>query len=435
LKKKILIITYYWPPSGGSGVQRWMYFAKYLGDFGYDPIVLTVHPDSASYKNTDLSFSKHVSHIKTYTTKTLEPLKMYSLLATGSATQGIPHGHVGGQKKGILNKIATYVRGNFFIPDARVGWNRFAIPKALEIVQIENIDTVITTGPPHSTHLIGLAIKEQCKVTWIADLRDPWAEIFYIKDLMRTKQAEARDANYEAQVINKADKILTIGQKLKELLVKKLPDQAAKFHHIYNGYDAELLASVECSKHSHFQLAFIGVLGASQPYQSVITALAEWLTESKADDVHWVFAGNTNADILEDIRQQLPQINIEYKGYISHAESVGIMKSSQLLFNFLAEQEASEILISGKQMEYIATGNPILTIGNTHGEAAMLMKDLPNANVFEKSQIAEIKEFISLVYAKWKNGEPLTSSVDTPHIKTKSRYETTKQLASFLDTL
>jgi len=172
-------MTYYWPPSGGSGVQRWMYFAKYLKQQGWIPFVITVDEKNASYPVLDQSLLTEVDNIHVIKTKTVEPLKWYSLLFTGSKKGGIPQGEV--QKSGLLRKFATYIRGNFFIPDARKGWNSYAVREAVKLVKKENIKTVITTGPPHSTHLIGLKLKSLSEIKWFADFRDPWTDIFYNK--------------------------------------------------------------------------------------------------------------------------------------------------------------------------------------------------------------------------------------------------------------
>ena len=149
----ILIISYYWPPSGGSGVQRWMYFAKYLKKLGNNPIVITVNPKNASYNLIDNSLLSQVEDVKTYKTFSFEILKLYSLLKTGSSSKGIPQSYI--PLNSIFDKITSFIRVNFFIPDSRVGWNYFAYKKSREIINNNKIDCVITTGPPHSSHLIG----------------------------------------------------------------------------------------------------------------------------------------------------------------------------------------------------------------------------------------------------------------------------------------
>ena len=183
--RKALIITYYWPPSGGSGVQRWMYFAKYLKDFGIDPIVVTVDEKKASYKYIDESFVELVKDIEVNKTGTWEPLKLYSKLTSGDSNAAIPLGFTGESRPTLFQKLSRAIRGNFFIPDSRIGWNCFAFKEAKKVISENKIDVIITTGPPHSAHLVGLKLKKYFDIPWIADFRDPWTGLYYNKFLYR----------------------------------------------------------------------------------------------------------------------------------------------------------------------------------------------------------------------------------------------------------
>ena len=205
--QKILIISYYWPPAGGSGVQRWMYFAKYLKQLGWDPIVITVDEGKASYAVWDKSLLEEVEDIHIIKTTTREPLRWYSLLTTGSSQKGIPQGEV--KRKSALGKFAAFVRGNFFIPDARKGWIPFAIKAAQKVLKEETISYLVTTGPPHSTHLAGLQLKEQFDVKWWVDFRDPWTDIFYNKQMRRTHKSQAKDAALEKRILQNAKGVIT----------------------------------------------------------------------------------------------------------------------------------------------------------------------------------------------------------------------------------
>ena len=433
--KKILVITYYWPPSGGSGVQRWMYFCKYLAEFGYEPIVLTVNEKRASYKFRDEQFSEFVKDIRAYRTTTFEPLKLYSLLTTRSATDGMPHGSVNKNKKGIFFKASNYIRGNYFIPDARIGWNRYAYKQAKKILRNEDIHTIITTGPPHSTHLIGRRLKRMFDMKWIADFRDPWNEIYYNKDLMRSKKAVRKDLSLESSVLNEADLILTVGQKMKELLWDKVDNLNEKFYHIYNGFDSFKMESIKREELEWFEITFIGTLSDSQPYRSIIDTIKGFMASKGSDGkkVKLCLAGNIQKNIVQEFREELSNVEIDFYGYIDHNKSLELMKRAQLLINCLAEMENSQILISGKQMEYIATGNPILSIGNKRGEAALLLRGIVNAKACDKLEIKEMTNFVKSIYTYWTQDEPLLNKTDGPEIMSMSRYETTRQLAQLLD--
>ena len=180
--KKILIITYYWPPSGGAGVQRWLKYSRYLPDNQIQPIVVTVDPQKASYPVIDNSLLYEVpSSVKVHFTDTFEPFEMYRIV---SRKNQIPFaGFANEGKLTMFKKFVRFIRGNFFIPDARIGWNKYAFAKCCALIEKENIDTILVTSPPQSSQLIGLRLKKKYKLKWIADVRDPWTDIYYYDKL------------------------------------------------------------------------------------------------------------------------------------------------------------------------------------------------------------------------------------------------------------
>ena len=260
-QQKILIVTYYWPPSGGSGVQRWMYFAKYLKQLGWEPIVVTVDEEKASYAVLDTSLNQEVDNIRVIKTNTREPLQWYSFLTSGSRNKGIPQGEV--NRTSIFRKFAAYIRGNFFIPDARKGWVPFALKAARKIIIEEKITQIITTGPPHSTHLVGLQLQQEFDLNWLVDFRDPWSDLFYNKELYRSQRTIKKDLYLETQVLRTASGVLTtIGGKLHEDLKLKAP--LLNLYALPNGYDAELMQSVEAKPiQDVFHVVYTGLLTQS----------------------------------------------------------------------------------------------------------------------------------------------------------------------------
>lgn len=174
--KKVLIITYYWPPASGPGVQRFLKISKYLNDFGWKPIILTVK--NGSYPSFDPSLENEIPEwVEVHKTKTFEPFTIYNRL-TGSKGKNLGTGLIGLEgKQSFVKKLSIYIRANYFIPDARKGWYRYAVKEAKQLIQEKEIDAIITTGPPHSTHLIGKSLKEKFNLPWISDFRDPWVNI------------------------------------------------------------------------------------------------------------------------------------------------------------------------------------------------------------------------------------------------------------------
>ncbi|MFI5203664.1 MAG: glycosyltransferase [Flavobacteriales bacterium] len=434
-QEKVLVITYYWPPSGGSGVQRWMYFCKYLPENGIMPYVITVDPKKASYKVEDESFSEHVKHIPVFVTSTFEPLKLYSRITTGSSSEGIPQGFAGEKKPGFLKRMARYIRGNWFIPDARKGWNKFALKKAEEIIRKEGITKIITTGPPHSSHLIGLALKKKYNVKWIADFRDPWLELYYNQYLYRSKKSVSHDADLEKRVLEHCDAVITVGPSLVKLLKAKIPAAAAKVSFILNGFDDETMSAIHDNPPTEkFIISHIGVLGETQPITSLLATLKSLESEKKItpSETEMHITGNVSPSILEEIKTICPWLTVVVKKYVPHTEALRQMKKSHLLLNSQPEIGESTYMISGKLMEYLASGNPVLVLGNPAGDAAGMLNEFKYCRVFDRKNEAGIKEHIYSVYTCWKEGKDARHPVDNLFF---SRRNNTVQLAEIIKRL
>ena len=215
--KKVLIITYYWPPSGGAGVQRWLKFAKYLPEYGWQPIILTVDQEYASYPQRDESLLSEVNPAcLVYTTKSFELYNLYKFI---SGKKEVPYGGFANEtRESFFQKASKFLRGNFLVPDPRRGWNKYALGKAIELIREFNIDTVVTTSPPHSTQLIGLKLKQEFNTRWIADLRDPWTDIYYYNQFKHTALARKIDQKYEREVVENADLLITVSEDVKRIL-------------------------------------------------------------------------------------------------------------------------------------------------------------------------------------------------------------------------
>ena len=387
--KKVLILSYYWPPSGGSGVQRWMYFAKYLKQFGWEPIVISVDEQQAAYPVMDPSLLEEVEGIRVIKTATREPLRFYSLLTSGNTKSGIPQGEV--KRKSFLGKAAAYIRGNYFIPDARKGWVPYAVNAAKKVIREENITCLITTGPPHSTHLAGLQLKEQFNLNWWVDFRDPWVDIFYNTSFYRTEKAKQKDSSFEREVLHSANGvILTVGGELQAQLKRKAPDQ--QFVVLPNGFDAELMEAIPLAQPKDvFHVVYTGLLTHNQNYTSVFKALAELST---TESVLLSLAGNISQEIIDEIKGCAPQVEVVYHGYLSHKEAVGLMRKAHLLLNFIFKGASSQ-MISGKLLEYLATGIPILSVGDPRSVAGEFISQGSAAVMLDAKDTKEISAFIS----------------------------------------
>ena len=392
MSKKALIITYYWPPSGGSGVQRWVYFSKYLSRLGITPVVLTVDPAYATYPSIDESLLKDVEGVRVIHTKSFEPLQLYSKFVSGNKKDGVPFGDVKTAGKSPVKKLAAFVRGNLVLPDARKYWKRYALAAAKELLKEEPFDVVISTGPPHSTHLIAKALKEQSDFPWIADFRDPWTEVFYNEDLFRTKWAKKIDLNLEKSVVNAADAVLCVSDFTAELVKHKISNKN-KVHTIINGYDHEVFDQVKAKKNQSFTIAYIGYMGKHHPYQVFIKGIEKALqTIDFEDEVVLDLAGKIDDEILTAFRD-IPNLKVNYDGIVTHLEAIKKMKSADMLLLSIPTSSYAKGIITGKLLEYIATGNPIVLVGEKQGDAAKILGDFKNTLAINETEIEAFVQF------------------------------------------
>ena len=427
-KLNILIITYYWPPSGGSGVQRWMYFAKYLKKLGCNPVVLTVDPKYASYNLKDLSLYSQIKDIETHKTFSLEVLSLYSFLKSGNKTKSIPQSYI--PNKSIFDKITSFIRLNLFIPDSRIGWNYFAFQKAKKIISNNKIDYVITTGPPHSSHLIGEKIYKKYKLKWIVDLRDPWSELFYLKDRFRFNFSKKLNAKLETNVIEKADAIITtVGDRYHKILKAKITNPN-KIHQIYNGYDKLNYDKIEEIKPKKFNIVFTGMLTQNHNYETFYEVLKVLNPKQNNLNLILTFAGRIDKKIIKIYSNK---IELHNKGYIDHNNAISTIKSSHLLINFNYKNTEETDMISGKLIEYLASGSPIINFSNSAKESEIVLKTSPKSFNANNNNINQVVTFIKSEYSEWLEGRYKKQNLI--NINSLSRENLTKKLFDIITTL
>ena len=389
--KKVLVITYYWPPSGGSGVQRWLKFVKYFRDFGVEPIVLTVDPDFATYPNNDFTLVDEIPEgIEIYKTIAKSPFALYSRVSQKEVPKV---GFAGEKNVGMLEKLLRFVRGNFFIPDARIGWNRFALEKAREILQANDIECVITTSPPHSTQLIGLALKNEFNVKWIADLRDPWTEIYYNKELYRTAFAKKKDYRLEQACLQKADKIVVVSQDIKRHFGANRTEILAKISVIPNGFDAADFLELNHKEIPESKvIRYIGNLGEQYPTSGFLQAFAQLLQK----DAEWKleFIGNCHQGVKQKVAQLGLSNSVEFISYVDHKMAVRYMQTASQLLMIIPEIKNNKGILTGKLFEYLATGKPILNIGPKDGDAATILSENAVSITLDSNESEKMVEFI-----------------------------------------
>ncbi len=395
---KVLIITYYWPPGAGAGVQRWVKFAKYLPESGWEPVVLTVDPEYATFPALDPSLENDISPaLQVIKTKATDYFRIYRRDKSKIPSAGF----AANEGKGIFQKIIRFIRGNFFIPDPRKGWNKFAFKKACEIIANQNINYVITTSPPHSTQLIGLKIKKKIKgIKWIADLRDPWLNIYYYNQFYPTFISRYIDSRYELKVLKVADRIITIGNSLKDLFASKICGIANKIDVIPNGYDEQDFSGISETKPEPFTISYIGTLSDSYPLEGLLIALNNLKKDSKRFILR--FVGFISELQRNRILSYLEEHDIEFVDYTNHSLAIKYMLNSSILLLIIPDHQSSRSIITGKLFEYLASTKPVLCLGPEDGDAADYLRSCGHTGIFQWDKHVEIGRFITEIYDKVK---------------------------------
>ena len=385
--KKVLILSYYWPPAGGPGVQRWLKFVKYLPQFNIEPVIVTVDPSRAEYPIRDESLARDVQpDLQVYRTPCAGLYDFYKKFTksstapySGFANEGRPN---------LKQKISRFIRGNFFLPDARKGWNRYAYRQVLQLIRAQGIDTVITTGPPMSTHLVGRRLKRQLSIRWITDFRDPWTDIFYYDKLYPTALARRIDRRMERNVLLQADHIITVSPFLRGLLAAKSPAiHADKISVIPNGYDADDFLE-PAAKESTFTITYTGTLAANYSLDGLIAVLAEWNAPFRLR-----FVGKVDPQIQQQIQQQLGA-KVEFLSFVPHVEAIRHMQSSTLLLLVIPDSADNKGNLTGKLFEYIGSRTPILCLGPVDGDAAAIITSAQAGATFDYRDKAGIQHFL-----------------------------------------
>ncbi|MFC2138738.1 glycosyltransferase [Bacteroidota bacterium] len=430
--KKVLIITYYWPPGSGPGVQRFLKICKYLREFNWEPLILTVK--NGSYPSIDESLLNDIPEkVKVFRTKTIEPFSIFNKI-TREKGKSLPVGYMPGKvKQGMIERLSFYIRANFFIPDARKGWNRFAYKEAKCIIKKEKINAIITTGPPHSTHLVGLKLKKQYKLPWIIDFRDPWSTIYYNSLLPRTKRAIEKDLNLEKKVLLNADLLTVVSHGMKEEFVDKVKD----IEIIYNGFDDEDIPSEFIETKSKFSLCYIGNFKANQNIPVIWQTISELKIELNdfKDNFRLNLTGNIDSSVKNEIQKYHIEDMVEMNPFIPHKEATKQMASSNLLLFIVPKVFGNLKIITGKLFEYIAVRSPILAIGPLNGDAAKILKDVNRDNMHYYDDLERIKNALMNHYNNWRNGNRKLIKHSELNLNKFSRKGLTNILANQLDRL
>lgn len=372
MSKRVLIITYYWPPSGGSGVQRWLKFAKYLPATGWEPVIFT--PENPDFDLKDESLLRQIP-------KNLEVLRFpiwepYQLLNKVRGKKETHPGRLLEQKeKSWLERAAIWARANLLVPDPRIFWVKPSVKFLSDLVEKGQFDAIITTGPPHSMHLIGLELKRKFRIRWIADFRDPWSGWEFLDTLPMSDRIRKKHLSLEKSVLQEADEVITISPTFQDDL-SKLANREIRL--LTNGFDLDDLPAgfkVKVKKSGSFHLVYTGIIDSIRNPIPLLKAMKEEF-ETTADQVKMTFVGRVSESVKSFVQEDRWLSKIVYfPGYVSHSEVFEFYAAADALVLILTDTKNAKGNIPGKVFEYLATGIPILALGDPAGDTAKILSE------------------------------------------------------------
>jgi len=392
--KKVLIITYYWPPMGGGGVQRWLKMTKYFREFGWEPVIFTTENGEASVVDESM-LAEIPSGIETLKVPIWEPFGLYKKLLGKSKDEKIAPG-LGQETKGnsTLQKLSIWVRGNFFIPDARMFWIKPS-SKFLEKYLKENkIDAIISTGPPHSTHLIAFNVTRENNIPWIADFRDPWTNIDFYHKLMLTGWADNKHKKLELKVLKNANAIVTVSwswAKDFEKLINR------KIDVITNGFDPEDFEQIEnVILDQKFTITHAGSLNEDRNPSILWKVLSDLINELEGfkNDLEIKFIGQVDVSANNEIKQYGLENYFTRINHLPHHLVIKELTKSQTLLLPLNDVPTIDGVVPGKLYEYIGAKRPIICIGKPTGDAAKIIKETKAGSITDFNDYLSLKNNI-----------------------------------------
>lgn len=406
-----LLVCYYWPPSSGGGLMRWFKMSKYWQDENHKLIIFTPQIDNPPGYDPTLE-SQIPSNLEVIKSPIWEPHKLYAKFM-GKKDKGVYSGFIQEAKPSWKSRLSIWIRSNLFIPDARMFWIRPSIKKIWKLRDRLNFDTIITTGPPHSMHLIGLGLKKKgLTAKWIADFRDPWTEIDYADQLNLTTWAKRRNERLEKAVMSRADELVTVTWSSKPKFGKIGNRTDIKV--ITNGFDPADYIDLPTDLDRKFTICHLGSMNQNRNPHNLWKALSIISSEDLRfkSDLQIKLIGDVDGLITRDIDSNSLSSNLNKVGFIPHAEGLAELATSHVILLMMTKSSMSRATIPGKAYEYLATKRPILAIGESGSDVERVLKSSPSAQFFDFDELDDLIPFIKHQYKLFRNGGANVSNED-----------------------
>lgn len=429
MPKKVLIITYYWPPGGGAGVQRWLKFVKYLPEFDWEPIVYV--PENPEYTAIDNSLEKDIPKGTTILkTKVWEPYDLYKKFVGLKKEDKINSAFLSEKKKPQrIESLAVRIRGNFFIPDARKFWIKPSVKFLINYLKQHPVDVIVSTGPPHSLHLIAEKLHKKTGLPWLADFRDPWTQISYYNDLKLSAWADRRHKKLEKQMLSGADRVMVVSDGMKE---EFNTIHQRDYIVISNGFDTEDIPAENVVADTKFSIAHIGTLAKSRNPEMLWKVFAEIAN----DDPHFKqnleikLVGKADINVLDMINSFGLEKNLNLIPYLPHDKVIVEQHKSMVLLLLIHNTAKAKQILTGKIFEYLSARRPILCIGPEDGDAANIIRKTKSGVTVDRNNETGLKARILELYSNYLNHKNFEGGVN---IEAYSRKSLTKKLSLVLN--
>jgi glycosyltransferase involved in cell wall biosynthesis len=417
--KKVLIITYYWPPSGGGGVMRWLKMSKYLPELGWKPVIYTPENPDASVVDESLSDEIH-PETEIIRTPIWEPYEIFRRITGKRKGEKFKAGYISEASSGDWkNRLSVFIRGNFLIPDPRKFWIKPSVKFLTKYLEEHPVDLIVSTGPPHSMHLIALGLKKQYDIPWIADFRDPWTDIDFYHKLRLTRWADKTHRKLEMRVLESADHVVTVSPNCAKDLTK-VPGKRVEV--IYNGYDPEDFKDLSTVPVKEFSIAHFGAFNRDRNPSTLWRVLGILAKENGAFKEKLVIRliGQTDNSVVQDIVKNGLENNLIQTEHLPHKKGLEELARSQVLLLPVNVAPNAKGILPGKMYEYMALKRPILAIGPADADFARILDETKAGIAVDISDSEGIKSALENFFTLFKEGQLHVQSTSTDQFSRKA---------------
>ena len=435
--KRVLVVTYYWPPSGGSGVQRWVKFAKYLPQEGWQPVIYT--PENPEYTAIDHTLEAEIPHTVEIVRRPItEPYNLYrKLMGKGASTDmktltaGASSGavtEISSGKKSFKQRLSLWIRGNLFVPDPRVGWVKPSVRFLKKYLAEHPVDVIVTTGPPHSMHLIGQRLHKELGLPWIPDFRDPWSRMYYLKHLPMSARTWRRLRAMEQSVLDECSTVLAVTPLVQEEFQAQTKTHVSMITNGYDGGDFEQAVEPD----GFFNVVHTGLLAADGNPLNLWKALGikAWADPDFKAALRLRLVGKVDREVYDAIEEAGLKDNVIDLGYRDHLAAVREQLAASVLVLPLRNDPEYRPILPGKLFEYLASRRPILGIGQEDGAMARVLADTGAGVTAGWDNLEAMRDFIDKAWEQHKAGGVPPVEGDIARF---SRRSLTRELATLLE--